>query len=139
MLNDKHTEAKMHEYFEKWVPGEGKADNLAGEIIRATNRILYRWWNDGDQVNEGYGKETCNAAARFLIQKGNKEVSAIAADLFNYMYEPNYEACLQNLANAVVKMIENDPELEKKDAEDFWDYYDADEDEEKYDEDEDWY
>ena len=58
---------RINELFEELVPGSGKAESLAGELVRAMARIGYRWYNDGDQVGIGYGRETCNPAARFLI------------------------------------------------------------------------
>ena len=48
------------------MPPSGKAETVAGEIIRAVDRIWYRWYNDGDKINVGYGKETCNGSARYL-------------------------------------------------------------------------
>ena len=51
---------------DRLMPGSGKAETVAGEIIRATDRIWYRWWNDGDKINVGYGRETCNGTARYL-------------------------------------------------------------------------
>ena len=51
---------------ERLMPASGKAETVAGEIIRATDRIWYRWWNDGDKINVGYGRETCNGTARYL-------------------------------------------------------------------------
>ena len=72
-------EDRTNKLFEELVPASGKAENLAGELVRAMGRIAYRFYNDGDQVGIGYGKETCNPAARFLIHKGNKEVSDLAA------------------------------------------------------------
>ena len=73
---------RINQLFEKLVPASGKAENLAGELVRAMARIGYRWYNDGDQVGIGYGRETCNPAARFLIHKGNKEVSDLAASIW---------------------------------------------------------
>ena len=70
---------RINQLFEELVPASGKAENLAGELVRAMARIGYRWYNDGNQVGIGYGRETCNPAARFLIHKGNKEVSDLAA------------------------------------------------------------
>lgn len=58
-------ENRINKLFEELVPTSGKADSLAGELVRATARIGYRFFNDGDMVNQGYGKETCNPAARF--------------------------------------------------------------------------
>lgn len=52
-------EERINKLFEKLVPASGKAESLAGELIRAMSRIAYRFYNDGDQVGMGYGKETC--------------------------------------------------------------------------------
>ena len=41
---------RVNTKFEELVPLEGKADTLAGEIIRAISRIGYRFYNDGDLV-----------------------------------------------------------------------------------------
>ena len=51
---------------DRLMPVSGKAETVAGEIIRAVDRIWYRWYNDGDKINVGYGKETCNGTARYL-------------------------------------------------------------------------
>ena len=45
---------RVNTRFEELVPLEGKADTLAGEIVRAISRIGYRFYNDGDQVGVGY-------------------------------------------------------------------------------------
>ena len=63
------TEAEKNEWAameKRLMPPSGKAETVAGEIIRAADRIHYRWWNDGDKINVGYGKETCNGTARYL-------------------------------------------------------------------------
>ena len=54
--------------FDTLVPDSGKCDTLAGEILRAVNKIEYRWFNDGDRFNEDYGIETCGQPAYFLAQ-----------------------------------------------------------------------
>lgn len=52
--------------FDELLPSMGKADTEGGEIMRAVNRIQYRYWNDGDIAGQGYGKQTVNPAVRFL-------------------------------------------------------------------------
>lgn len=42
------------ELYEKYVPSCGKSDTIAGEIIRAINRICYKFYNDGDTVKRYY-------------------------------------------------------------------------------------
>ena len=36
-------------------------------MIRALNRLVYRWYNDGDRFWEGYGTETAGPAHSFLV------------------------------------------------------------------------
>lgn len=59
-------EERINKLFKELVPETGKADSLAGELVRAMSRIGYRFYNDGDQLGIGYGKETCNPAGRSL-------------------------------------------------------------------------
>jgi len=60
------TEKRISVLFDKLVPGSGNADTVEGEIIRALNRIIYRWGNDGDLFWSGYGAETAGPAMEFL-------------------------------------------------------------------------
>ena len=55
-------------WYDKYVPSSGNCETLAGEIIRAINRLVYRWYNDGDTV-DCYGGNVYNhnrAADDFL-------------------------------------------------------------------------
>lgn len=131
---------RINKLFEELVPASGKAESLAGELVRAMGRIGYRFYNDGDQVGIGYGKETCNPAARFLIKKGNKEVSDLVVSIWGIYSETAYEKLLDILTGAVADYVESHPELRELPTEDMWDYYDKDEDvDDSWDEeDEDW-
>ena len=68
--------------FDTLVPDSGKCDTLAGEIVRAINKIEYRWFNDGDRFNEDYGIETCGQPAYFLA---------------DYIYEDEDEAPFRDI------------------------------------------
>ena len=130
-------EARLHDLFEELVPVSGKADSLAGEIVRATARIGYRYFNDGDQIGIGYGKETCNPAARFLTQKTPKEIADLVWSLWGMYSEGAYKTVLDILTGKVADYIEAHPELREQPTEDMWDYYDKDEYAEDYEEDDD--
>jgi hypothetical protein len=110
------------------VPASGKCESLAGELVRATERIGYRFFNDGDQIGIGYGKETCNAPARFLIKKAPKEIGDLAAALWGMVSEDGYEAVLDILVGKVAEYLEAHPELREQPTEDMWDFYDKNED-----------
>ena len=121
-------ENRINKLFEELVPTSGKADSLAGELVRATARIGYRFFNDGDMVNQGYGKETCNPAARFLIAKGNAEISSLTVALWEIFSEDAYEKVLDTLEGAVTDYIKQNLDLRSQPTKDMWDYRDMAED-----------
>lgn len=126
---------KIDELFERLVPDTGKADTVAGEIVRAVSRIGFRWNNDGDQIGTGYGRETCNPAARYLIAKADDKVIDIIYDMWGpNMTDSEYDDCLQELCAAVLNYLDNSPELEATpNTEDMFDYRDKYEDVDEYD------
>lgn len=126
---------RLNELFDELVPPIGKAESLAGEIVRAISRIGYRFINDGDHLGIGYGKETCNPAGRFLIDKTNHAIAVMVRALWDIADEDTYEKILKTLIIAVVEYVEGHPELEKQDTPDMYEYrdeYDVD----KYDDNE---
>ena len=48
----------LTDLFNSFVPDEGKADTVLGEILRAYHRIMWRWYNDGDGYFLDYGVTT---------------------------------------------------------------------------------
>lgn len=41
-----------------YMPASGKAETVGGEILRAINRIVYKYYNDGDTVNHYYSSSS---------------------------------------------------------------------------------
>ena len=130
-------EERINALFEELVPASGKADSLAGELVRAVSRIGYRFFNDGDQLGIGYGKETCNPAGRFLIAKAPREIGDLVAGLWGMYSEAGYEAVLDILTGKVADYVESHPELREQPTEDMWSFRNADEDVDDEEEDED--
>lgn len=56
MLYEKY----YHKAYDMYVPVTGKADTVPGEILRCGSRVIYRYYNDGDVYNCGYGRDTVN-------------------------------------------------------------------------------
>lgn len=135
------TEERINALFEELVPASGKADTVAGEMIRAICRIGYRNCNDGDHLGVGYGRETCNPAGRYLAAKGDDRIAELVCDAWYIHDDDLYDKALSKLEEAVLDYIETHPELrEQVNEEDMWDYRDESEDVDDYDEDEeDWW
>ena len=119
---------RINKLFKELVPEMGKAESLAGELVRAMSRIAYRFYNDGDMVNIAYGKETCNPAARFLMAKGNAEIRSLTAGLWEIFSEDAYEKVMDVLCGAVADYIEQNPDLRNQSTEDMWNFKDEEED-----------
>ncbi|MBR5620816.1 MAG: hypothetical protein IKW76_13875 [Clostridia bacterium] len=138
-------EEKLNELFEELVPATGKADTLAGEIVRSICRIGYRNYNDGDHLGVGYGKETCNPAGRFLAQRCDDKVARCVRDAWGIISDTLYDAALERLETAVLEYLDAHPDLKTApNTEDMWDCYDRyedvddSEDDEYYDDDDDY-
>lgn len=121
-------EERINKLFWELVPEEGKCENLAGEIVRATARIGYRYYNDGDMVGIGYGKETCNPAARFLLNRLPAKSAETVAMLWGENNEEKYIALFNELAGSVADYIETHPELQSTPTDDMWDFKNPEED-----------
>lgn len=128
----------MNDEFEQHVPGSGKCETLYGEIIRATMRLMYRNWNDGDHLGVGYGRETCNPAGRFLLNKINdSKVTQKITDAWGVESDGLYDCALEMMVIAIVEYLKaNAEELKAQKTEDMFDYRDSQEDVDYPDEDE---
>ena len=119
---------RLNALFARLVPVKGKADTVAGEIVRAISRIEYRFFNDGDRLGVGYGNGTCNAPGRYLIQNTDALVRGRVEDLWGVRSYPVYEAKLNELVGSVLVFLAANPQLERSpNTEDMWSYG-ADED-----------
>ena len=58
--NGKHQEL-YNAQWDELVPGNGKAGTMQGEVLRAASRLYYRWFNDGDRIQQ-YGQRTDSSA-----------------------------------------------------------------------------
>ena len=119
---------------ERLMPASGKAETVAGEIIRAVDRIHYRWYNDGDKINVGYGRETCNGTARYLEEIRGSD---FPAEIWNgWLNDDQYTEFTENLVDEMYAFIKAHPELETtpntKDSR--MDFFDSDLDRDEDDE-----
>ena len=121
---EKPYENRLGDLFDELVPSSDKADSVAGELVRAASRIAYRYYNDGDMLDVGYGRETCNPAGRFLSMHGDENIRRTIDRLGKHVSEERYEVLLQDLIRAAVDYIEAHPELKNEETEDMFKYFD---------------
>ena len=105
---------KIDYLFNKYVPAEGKAKTVGGEIIRALCCVVYRWTNDGDMFFKDYGIETCAASAIFLMENCNETISKVIQDLSEADIEDYYTKGLEKLKQEVLKFLDENSKLFKQ-------------------------
>lgn len=109
----KHIDNLDQTYFDflriRLVPASGMANTVAGEIIRAMDRLIYRYYNDGDRPYDGYGNETCNGSFRYLRDVLGQDMPDF--EDAKYKSDDEYEELLDELATNVKEFLEARPEL----------------------------
>ncbi len=95
------------------IPFIGKCDTFIGETVRALNRVIYRYVNDGDKFStceKSYGFETVTPSVYWLSEiSTDREVNRAADNIICNEFEnedEEYEPRLLELANAVKAYIE---------------------------------
>ena len=124
------------ELSERLIPARGKADTVGGELLRAIERMIYRYFNDGDVVSKGYGIETCMSSYLYLEDKLNElglievtrnvwskpECDPYAASIGNvareYSDDDKYQDALYQLLDLITKFIYTDPKAKEKNFDD---------------------
>ena len=98
-------------YFDELVPESGPAETVAGELVRAMMRILYRDYNDGDLWYTGYGKETCGSEVIYLINQIPELHEDFEEIVDNQLDDYDYTTSLEQIAQKVMVYINEHPEL----------------------------
>lgn len=103
--------------FDALVPGTGHAESLGGELLRAAERIAYRYYNDGDMAGEGYGRETVNPAVRYMkfaVRPSVSPLYGIVNDFYRFIdygcnvNDQKYEIMVMDLLKyTVIHIVEN--------------------------------
>jgi len=138
----KALEDRNEPLYDKLVAGSGKSDTVEGEMLRAINRIVYRYYNDGDEYHTGYGTETAGPAHSFLVN-ANHPLRSLVSTLFKK--GTNYEQTIKDVLDAILDHIESRQGKYTPNNEDMYDYesefeddtyeeedYDYDENEEQF-------
>jgi len=100
----KELEARNNPLYDKLVAGMGKSETVEGEMLRAINRIAYRYYNDGDKYFQGYGTETAGPAHSFLVN-ANHPLKSAMVKIFGD--GTNYEQTIKDALDTILDYIES--------------------------------
>ena len=103
----KELEDRNEPLYDKLVPGQGDAETVEGEMLRAINRIVYRFYNDGDKYFQGYGTETAGPAHSFLVNANHPLKSAMIKLFDEPSGDNSYERMLKDVLDMILDYIES--------------------------------
>lgn len=131
---------------EKYLPDNGEGDTLATQMVTAINKLIYKWYNDGDVFDNNYGMEgwanDLSSYANWLYKY--IPFTRMALDQIYDCFNSNeYEELLKELANICLdsEFVEQLAEKPKQgsvydcDGPFSFKDYDDDEDDDYYDDD----
>lgn len=141
---------KFEELTDKYMPMRGEGETKASQIVTAVNKLVYKWYNDGDVFDNTYILKgwwnDLSSYANWLYE--HTDADRILVKITSCYNEEDYENLLKELADKLLdaeylekmdkeKKIETIYEcngvFEYKDTLD-----DEDEEEDYYDDEEDW-
>jgi len=103
----KELEDRNEPLYDALVAGQGKSETVEGEMLRAINRIAYRFYNDGDKYFQGYGTETAGPAHSFLVNANHPLKSAMIKVLDEPSGDSSYERMLKDALDMILDYIES--------------------------------
>lgn len=137
---------------DKYLLPKGEGSTKATQIVTCVNKLVYKWYNDGDVFDntkylEGWANDLSDYA-NWLYQNTTENVKTILDTVYGCYGDSEYEDLLQELTDELFneKYLAEQNKLEKVGTiyecngkfkfvefkEDEEDYYDYDEDEEDY-------
>lgn len=94
---------KFNDITSKYMPDRGEGETLASQIVTAINKLIYKWYNDGDvydNVNSGM-RGWANDLSSYAnwLDKYCKPASKILDSIYNCNNDSEYENILKALAD----------------------------------------
>lgn len=91
----------------KYMPSCGEGDTKASQIATAVNKLLYKWWNDGDVYDNVRGHlsgwvNNLSSYANWLYANTTADVRNILLSIENCYTEENYTSLLCGLGDELL-------------------------------------
>lgn len=111
---------KFEELNGKYLPERGEGCTKATQIITALNKLVYKWYNDGDVFDntkylEGWANDL-SSYANWLYHHTTEEVQTILNKVYECINDDDYEELLKELSDLLFneKYLEEQNKLEKE-------------------------
>lgn len=117
---------KYEELIEKYMPMRGEGETVASQIVTAVNKLIYKWYNDGDVYDnthhlEGWANDLSDYAN--WLYENTKDSWKILNKIADCVTESDYEDLLKELAD---KLLDGEYLAEQNKVEKTGTIYDCD-------------
>ena len=87
-----------------YMPNQGEGDSIASQIVTAVNKLVYKWFNDGDVYDNTHGLQgwanNISSYANWLYKY--TPAADILERIYNINTEAEYEELLYDLADMLL-------------------------------------
>lgn len=92
---------KFEDIINKYMPDRGEGETMASQIVTAVNKLVYKWYNDGDVFDNTVGMDGwCNDISSYANWLRKYAVAGhILDDVFDCWNGDDYEEILKRLAD----------------------------------------
>lgn len=95
---------KFEDLINKYMSDQGEGETLASQIVTAVNKLIYKWYNDGDvfdNVNSGLQgwANDLSSYANWLYKYAPGDAPYILKRIYDITDEGDYEVLLRELAD----------------------------------------
>lgn len=97
---------KFNGVIDKYMPRNGEGDNKASQLVTAINKLVYKWYNDGDVYDNTYaldGRANDLSSYANWIYKYYKLSRVILENIYDISSEGEYENILKRLCDEFLK------------------------------------
>lgn len=96
---------KFETLIDKYMPSRGEGETVASQIVTAVNKLIYKWYNDGDVFDnthhlEGWANDLSDYAN--WLYENTKDAWKILNKIADCVTEGEYEDLLQELADKLL-------------------------------------
>ena len=93
---------KFQPILDKYMPDHGEGETIASQIVTAVNKLIYKWYNDGDVFDNQYAltgwANDLSSYANWLYKRLSS-ARPILDRVFNAGNDSEYEELLKDLAD----------------------------------------
>lgn len=91
---------KFEEVTDKYMLPRGEGDTVASQIVTAINKLVYKWYNDGDVYDNTWAMEGwCNDLSSYANWLYKYTNATMLCEIENCFTHADYELLLKELAD----------------------------------------